>query len=139
MDKIVLPNEVLLEEIAVLLAEGREVVFRPKGNSMLPFIRGDRDSVILRKKEQVEIGDILLVRYRGRYVLHRLIRRDGDRLTLMGDGNIAGTETCGEADVIGTVVAVEKDNGRRRQPGKARLWRALKPFRRIILALYRRI
>ena len=139
MDKIVLPNEVMLEEIAVLLAEGREVVFRPKGNSMLPFIRGDRDSVILRKKEQVEIGDILLVRYRGRYVLHRLIRRDGDRLTLMGDGNIAGTETCGEADVIGTVVAVEKDNGRRRQPGKARLWRALKPFRRIILALYRRI
>ena len=139
MDKRVLPNAVLLEEVATLLREGREVVIKPKGNSMLPFIRGDRDSVILRKMPTVEVGDILLVRFQGRYVLHRLIRRQGERLVLMGDGNIRGTETCTVADVLGTVIVIEKENGVRRVPGKGRLWRALKPFRRIILAIYRRI
>jgi len=139
MNKLVLPNEILLEEVAGLLAEGREVVFRPKGSSMLPFIRGDRDSVVLRKFASVSIGDILLVRLDGRYVLHRLIRREGDVLVLMGDGNLRGTETCTEADVLGTVVAIEKENGSRRRPGKGRFWRALKPFRRILLAIYRRI
>lgn len=139
MDKRVLPNAILLEEVATLLKEGREVVIKPKGNSMLPFIRGDRDSVILRKMPTVEVGDILLVRFQGRYVLHRLIRREGERLVLMGDGNIRGTETCTVADVLGTVIVIEKENGVRRVPGKGRLWRALKPFRRIILAIYRRI
>ena len=74
MDKIVLPNEVFLEEVAVLLDEGREVTLSPKGSSMLPFIREGRDSVVLRKEPAVHKGDIVLVRLPGRYVLHRIIR-----------------------------------------------------------------
>ena len=62
MDKIVLPNEVFLEEVAVLLDEGREVTLSPKGSSMLPFIREGRDSVVLRKEPAVHKGDIVLVR-----------------------------------------------------------------------------
>lgn len=139
MDKRILPNDVLLEEVAALLAEGREVIFRPKGNSMLPVIRGDRDSVVLRKFPSVSVGDILLVRLGGHYVLHRLVSREGERLVLQGDGNLRGTERCTEADVLGTVVAIENENGRRRRPGKGRIWRAFGPFRRIFLAIYRRI
>ncbi|MBR1569828.1 MAG: S24/S26 family peptidase [Bacteroidales bacterium] len=138
MDKRILPNEILLEEAGSLLNEGREVTFTPLGSSMLPFIRGGRDSVRLRKKPDVEVGDIILVRLPGRYVLHRLVRVDGDRLTLMGDGNIAGTESCTKADVMGTVVAVIKGN-KEVVPGKGRLWHTLKPFRRYILAIYRRL
>ena len=139
MDKRVIPNEILLEEIGRMLEEGREVVFRPKGNSMLPFIRGDRDSVVLRKQENVEVGDIILVRLDGRYVLHRLIRKEGDALTLMGDGNVRGTEACTVGDVMGTVTAIVRENGKTVKPGKGTLWRALKPLRRYILAIYRRI
>ena len=95
--------------------------------------------LVLVKKDSVEVGDIVLARLPGpRYVLHRLIARDGDALTLMGDGNIAGTESCTVADIMGT--AIEIGRGRRTViPGKGRWWRALKPFRRYILAIYRRV
>ena len=89
MDKKVVANEVLLEDAAALMNEGREVTLKPLGCSMLPFIRGGRDSVRLKKMPSVAVGDMLLVRLEGpRYVLHRLIAIDGDRLTLMGDGNL---------------------------------------------------
>lgn len=139
MDKRVIPNDILIPEIASLLDEGREVSFRPEGNSMLPFFRGGKDTVVLRKQPQVKVGDIVLAPYKGRYVLHRIIKADGDRLTLMGDGNLSGTEHCRAADVIGTVVYIEKEGKGRKAPGSGRLWRALLPFRRILLGIYRRI
>lgn len=139
MDKKVVANEVLLEDAAALMNEGREVTMKPLGCSMLPFIRGGRDSVRMKKMPDVAVGDMLLVRLEGpRYVLHRLIAVDGERLTLMGDGNLAGTETCTKADVLGTVVAIERGS-RVVKPGNGLWWRRLKPFRRYILAIYRRI
>ena len=138
MDKRTVANEILLEEAAALMLEGREVTFTPLGNSMLPFIRGGKDAVRLRKNPSVAIGDIILVRLPGRYVLHRLIHMDGDRLTLMGDGNIAGTETCTTGDVLGTVTAILRD-GKEIIPGDGRFWRRLLPIRRYILAIYRRL
>ena len=125
-------NEVLLEDAALLMEEGREV-------SMHPFIRGGKDSVRLKKMPSVEVGDIILVRLPGpRYVLHRVIEIDGDNVTLMGDGNIAGTESCKKDDVLGTVTTIIK-KGKEIVPGKGRFWRFLKPIRRYILAIYRRL
>ncbi|MBR5384710.1 MAG: S24/S26 family peptidase [Bacteroidales bacterium] len=138
MDRRVVPNNVLLEDVASLLDEGREVVLAPKGNSMLPFIREGRDSVALRKLGDVETGDIVLVRLAGRYVMHRVVAIDGERLTLMGDGNVGLKEHCTVADVIGTVVWIVRGN-KKFKPGKGRLWRALCPLRRVLLALYRRL
>lgn len=138
MDKRIVANEILLEEAASLMEEGRDVTFTPLGNSMLPFIRGGKDSVRLRKMPSVEVGDIILVRLPGRYVLHRVIALDGDTVTLMGDGNIVGTESCPLGEVLGTVVAIQRGK-REVKPGKGRLWRRLKPIRRYILALYRRM
>lgn len=139
MDKRVVANELLLEEAASLMDEGREVNFTPLGSSMLPFIRGGKDSVRLQKKASVEVGDIVLVRLPGpRYVLHRVIGIQGDGLTLMGDGNIAGTESCSRSDVMGTVVGIVKGK-RTVVPGKGRIWRLLKPVRRYLLGIYRRI
>ena len=139
MDKRTIANEVLLEDAAALMNEGREVTFTPLGSSMLPFIRGGRDNVVLSKKDNIEVGDIVLARLAGpRYVLHRVIKRDGDALTLMGDGNIAGTESCTVADIMGTAVEIGRD-GKTVIPGKAKLWMALKPIRRYILAIYRRL
>lgn len=134
MDKLTVPNHILLEEANTLLEEGRDVVLTPLGSSMLPFIRGGRDSVTLRRLPDVKVGDIVLVRLKDHYVLHRVIAIAGENLTLMGDGNIRGTEACTRRDVIGTAVAV---NGRK--PGSGRFWRLIKPLRRYILAIYRRL
>ncbi len=139
MDKRIIPNDILLGEVAALLREGREAVITPTGNSMLPFIRGGVDRVVLRRTDDVTVGDIVLVHTGGRYILHRLIARDGDALTLMGDGNLQGTESCTTADVVGTVTAVIRPSGREQTPGKGRLWRILKPLRRYLLAIYRRL
>lgn len=140
--QITLPNEILLEEVATLLDEGREVEIMSKGTSMLPFIVGGRDSVILRKEESGchKPGDIVLARRSpGNYVLHRIVAVAGERVTLKGDGNVYGTETVGIEDILGKVIAVVKPSGRKRVPGNAYLWRNLNPFvRRCFLALYRR-
>ena len=104
-NKVILPNDLLLGEVSEMLSEGRTVIIPTKGRSMLPFIRGDRDSGKLRRKDDVSVGDVVLARLPGeRYVLHRVIRIDGEDVTLMGDGNIVGTESCRKEDVSGTVI-----------------------------------
>jgi hypothetical protein len=139
MEKRVLPNKVLLEEVAALVAQGKDVVFTPKGNSMLPFIRGDRDSVRLSACGEPEEGDIILARHDGRYVLHRVVSVGEKTLLLMGDGNLQGTERVLRSDILGKVTAILRENGRTVIPGKGRLWRVLKPLRRYFLGIYRRI
>ena len=139
MDKRVLPNDILLGEVAAVLQEGREAVILPTGKSMLPFIREGVDRVVLRKKDSFEIGDIVLARFDGRYLLHRIVALDGDAVTLMGDGNLRGQEKGRTDEIVGTVSAIIRPDGRRHAPGKGRLWRALKPVRRYLLAIYRRL
>lgn len=146
VNKIVLPNSVMLGEVKSLLAEGRDVIIPTKGNSMLPFIRGERDSVNLRKLQDISVGDIVLAEIReGCYVLHRVFELDGDRVTLMGDGNLRGVERCTRAQIAGTAIEILR-NGEKtvdcRSPKavrQARVWRRLMPFRRIILGFYRRL
>ena len=141
------PNEVLLPEVADLLAHGSEVEIRTKGSSMLPLIVGDRDSVRLKAMPVYAEGDAVLAEIaRGRFVLHRIVRIDGDCVTLKGDGNLVGTESCRLADIKGKAVAVVKPNGRVRDLAgpkalaRARRWNALPYFfRRYYLAIYRRL
>ena len=139
MTSVQLPNDVLLSGAEVFLKEGRDVVLKTKGNSMLPFIRGDKDSVRLRKLDCLEVGDIVLARLPGRYVMHRIISCEGDDFVMMGDGNLAGTERFNRDDVIGKVVAIIKADGKEVTPGKGRLWKMLRPLRRNLLAIYRRL
>lgn len=138
MDKRTVPNGLLLEEAAALLSEGREVVLNPRGRSMLPYIHEGRDAVVLKLLDTVEVGDIVLARLADRYVMHRVFKAEGDQLTLMGDGNVGLTESCGKGAILGTVVAIRR-GGRSIKPGKARLWRVLLPVRRYLLAIYRRL
>ena len=140
MEKRIIPNEILLKEVTDLLAEGQEVIILTKGNSMLPYLRSEKDSVALEKKAVVEVGDIVLAHLgEGRYVLHRIFAIDGDAVTLMGDGNVRGQEHCTKSDISGTVVRFIKASGREKVPGKGRIWRFFLPVRRYILAFHRRI
>lgn len=111
-----------------------------KGWSMNPFIIGERDSVLLKKTGKLEPGDIVLAEvYPQKYVLHRVIAIEGDSITLMGDGNIAGKEHCIKDNILGTVQKIIHPNGKDVIPGKAAVWRKMSPLaRRIVLAFYRR-
>ena len=145
MAKTVISNEILLTEVGRLTQEGSQVVFTPKGISMHPFIRGGKDTVLLDKAENIQPGDIALAKVgQSSYVLHRVTEVTETSVTLMGDGNIAGTERCRPEDIIAVAVEINKD-GRKidcRSKGhlrKAEIWRKLKPVRRYLLAIYRRI
>ena len=139
MTEIILPDEVMMESFDTLLAEGREVRFTPKGVSMRPFIEGGRDSVILRKSDVVQVGDIVLTKLKdGHFVLHRVIVKSDDNLTLMGDGNLQGTESAKVCDILGTAVGIVKPNGKIVKPKKGRLWLKVLPFRKCLLWIYRK-
>lgn len=136
----------IIESAIQLVSEGMSVTFPVKGWSMLPFIIGDRESVVLTRPETLSAGQVVLAYVDGnRYVVHRIISIDGDRVTLMGDGNIAGTEHCRQADVKAVATHVVDEQGRRRDLySKWRLrgvllWRWLLPMRRYLLFIYRRI
>jgi hypothetical protein len=138
MDRIVLPNDVLLNEVAQLLGEGREVVITPKGRSMLPFIRGEVDRIKLHQPGNLKVGDIVLAYFEDRYVLHRIIAINGDEITLMGDGNLKGTEQGVRKDVVGKVVEIITPDHRQHKPGKAWLWRHTLFLRKYLLKVYRK-
>ena len=119
------------------LQEGKLIAIVPQGISMLPFIEGGMDQVFLLKKEKVLVGDIVLVEYRGKHILHRIYAIDGEKVILMGDGNLEGTEEVMVEEVMGTVVEIVH-KGRRCKPGKAWLWRHSLPLRRYLLKIHRK-
>ena len=123
-------NEII-EEAIRLVDEGVSVTLPVNGNSMLPFIIGGKESVILQKPELPKVGDVVLAWADGyRYVVHRIIRINGDRVTLMGDGNLAGTEHC---------TLNEHYLYNRWRKSAAKIWFRLRPMRRYLLAIYRRL
>ena len=138
MDRIVLPNDVLLNEVAQLLGEGREVVITPKGRSMLPFIRGEVDQIKLRQPDDLRVGDIVLAYFGNHYVLHRIVAINGEKVVLMGDGNLKGTEQGDRSEVVGKVVEIITPDLRQHKPGKAWLWRHTLFFRKYLLKVNRK-
>ena len=136
----------VIEEAVRLVQEGVTVTFPVTGQSMLPFIIGGKESVILHAPGLTAVGDVVVARVDGnRYVVHRIINIDGDRVTLMGDGNVKGTEHCLLKDVKARVThVVSADNKKRDLYSRwrvraAKLWYWLRPIRRYLLAIYRRL
>lgn len=138
-------DELIIQEAVRLVQDGVSVTFPVKGRSMLPFIFGGRESVILQKPGSLQRGQVVLAQVGpDRYVVHRIIKVEPDRITLMGDGNIRGTESCTPSNVLAIATHVVDEKGKRRtleskgQMFKAKVWYRIRPLRRIILAVLRR-
>ena len=138
-------DELIIQEAVRLVQDGVSVTFPVKGRSMLPFIFGGRESVILQKPGSLQRGQVVLAQVGpDRYVVHRIIKIEPDRITLMGDGNICGTESCTPSNVLAIATHVVDEKGKRRtleskgQMFKAKVWYVIRPMRRIILAVLRR-
>jgi hypothetical protein len=91
----------------------------------------------------LKIGDAALAEVsKGCFVLHRVIKIEGTHITLMGDGNIRGTENCEYQDVVGVVQSfirngknISKDNFRWKV--YSYIWPKLLPIRSYLLYIYR--
>ena len=142
-DRIELDNDKWLGEVTQMLREGKPYPIYVKGYSMRPFIENTRDRVFLERRDTYDVGDAVLAQIEpGHYVLHRIIEKRGDRLTLQGDGNIGIVEQCREQDVSGVVTHYLRPNRTLRADDpklvrRIRLWRKLRPFRRYLLFIYK--
>ena len=156
MDSAKKSDVFIMAEAIRLVGEGVSVSFPVNGCSMLPFIVGGRDSVILEKPENLRVGDVvlahaipdnvaLLENAEKRYVIHRIVALSGDDVVLMGDGNLVQREYCKRSEVYAKVVCVVKPNGKKCPTGAfwgriaAKVWYILLPVRRYLLWIYRRV
>lgn len=145
--KRIIPNEVLLPEVARLISEGHTVTLIIRGNSMNPFLVDRRDRIVVGPFTETDLqpGAVVLARESlGRIVFHRIIRRNGQELTLLGDGNLRVTEQTNIADVMGIMVAAIRKG--KEYPCNGRTWQRysfwwikMMPIRRWLLAIFRRI
>lgn len=147
MKTIALPNALFIPEIKRAIDEGHTTTFRVRGYSMRLFLEDRRDKVVLAPCKEVKVGDVVLAEIqKDKYVLHRVIQKEGEHLTLMGDGNVYGTETCNTSNVIGIAIGflrkgryvMDTTDGKKWKIYSF-FWLRLKPIRRYILAFYRRI
>ena len=111
-------DQIIIQEAARLVADGISVTFPVKGRSMIPFIIGGKESVILQRPDNLKVGHVILAE--------------------------VGPDSCMQQHVLARATHVVDPQGRRRplesrgQMFKARIWYWIRPFRRIILAVLRR-
>lgn len=145
MKTITKENCILIEGVREMLKTHPRVVIPVKGYSMLPFIIPEKENVELARVDApLQVGDVILAWTADHYVIHRIIRMDGNYLTLMGDGNIRGTESCTMTDVVAKAEFVVDLHDKKHflytpfRKRLSRLWIMLLPVRRWILAVYKR-
>ena len=84
IDTVEFPNEVFLKEVAALIVDGHDVTLRVRGVSMRPFLEDRRDKIVLTKPlRRPIVGDVVLAEIaQGKYVYHRIITMEDDKVTL---------------------------------------------------------
>lgn len=130
-------NDVLLSEVCSQLNKGKRVKLHAKGDSMRPSIYGEKDILILSPPIHLHNGDVVLAHINDeRYVIHRIISINSNRIILAGDNNLFQREVCELKDVFGIVDRIIRD-GRERKLTTFSFriiafgWRMLLPFRKI--------
>ncbi len=155
MDKLVIDNDIFFAQAISLLKKGRSVTIPVHGYSMMPFIRNLRDSVTLEGAEsgtpeglprkKVKTGDIVLFRFRDRYLMHRILQIRNGIAEIQGDGVVCSKEHCSLDEIYGIVTCILKDGKKKIDPYsyisglKLALWNLFSPLRRYLLAIMRRL
>lgn len=143
-----LPNDVLLPKVVELIGKGHSVTLPLRGYSMRPFLEDGRDKAVLCRVDTGSLrrGDVVLAHLPvGKYVIHRIIEISNENIILLGDGNLT-PEHCNLGDIQAVVTGFyRKGNTQLCSVGSAKwqiyslLWMTLRPLRRYLLALYRKI
>jgi len=145
MNRHVVSLEGLRPLIDEQLHQGKDVTFRVKGNSMFPFLRTDQTDVTLTSPpETCKKMDVILFRTEaGKYILHRIVKVEGDKYLTMGDG-LRTKETTSKRQVVAIMKAFsykDKTTSADSQSYrfKVRIWICLSPFRSLMLGVFHRL
>lgn len=136
-----LRNADLLELSKDIFRKGKSIRFQAKGWSMRPFIRdGDFITVSPIENSSIKTGDVVFyLTTENKVIVHRVIKKykkDKDKRIIMfikGDATFSSPEKVEMQNVLGKVVAVER-NGRKKRldtkfyPIKSLLFAGISPF-----------
>lgn len=146
MKRVVVQN-CFLEGVAAVLQEGRSVRVRIDGMSMHPFIRGAKDEVELvpyHLGTSLSLWCGVFFRWKGDYVVHRYIGKEGHYFCFMGDGNLVQIEKVEETDILGVLSTIYHSDGTKQDCltpkwlNQGALWYRFRRFRRFLLPFYRK-
>lgn len=87
-----------------VLSRDGECTTHVVGDSMLPLLKNRKSivHVISVKERAPEIKDVVLYKQRGKYVLHRILAREGDTFLIRGDNNYY-LEKVSVDDILGVL------------------------------------
>jgi signal peptidase I len=138
-----LPNRPFFDEIEEIISRGNTVTLKVKGGSMRPYLRNEKDIVVLAPFQPGELkpGAVVLFRYCNKHLLHRIIEIENDTLIIQGDGVYRGYEKVLKRDVVGIVRHIIRPAGKlvstRHYSFRIywRCWWFLRPLRRYLLKI----
>ncbi len=127
-------NRELFAIVRDTLLEGKTVRVAVNGQSMLPFFRSG-STIIMRpvREEDIRKYSVVMADAGHAFVVHRVIEVGDEVITLLGDGNIYGTEQVTREKIYGVVDCSPL------HLFFAKIWLWLRPVRRFPLAIFRRI
>ena len=141
-----IPNNIFFAEVQAQIQQGKKVKIRVRGNSMMPFIRNNDEALLIPPTpEHIKKGTpvVALTNEMG-IVLHRIYHIEGNRITLLGDGNVNQFEHTSPDRIIATVSHYYRGKHTIKINSWymyliGRLWMAAHPWRRKVLTLAWRI
>lgn len=130
-------NETFFSMVEEQLAAGQRVRMPLVGRSMEPTLLEDDILTVEPLEAAPQVGDVVLFRYHGRHLLHRVVAAEGDRYTMRGDNSLSFEEVS-RRDIVAKLTAVEKRHKLRHVAvrwlgGKGR--RQLRPWYFLALAI----
>ena len=127
-------NRELFAIVRDTLLEGKTVRVAVNGQSMLPFFRSG-STITLRpvREEDIRKYSVVMADAGHAFVVHRIIEVGDNVITLLGDGNIYGTEKVTRDKIYGVVDCSSL------HIFFAKIWLWLRPVRRFPLAIFRRV
>ncbi|MBO4896831.1 MAG: S24/S26 family peptidase [Clostridia bacterium] len=131
------PVDIIAPLIIEEIGAGNDVKIGVTGFSMYPLLRSESDMVILSKPENIKKLDVVFYkRPNGQYVLHRIIRKKGDVLSIAGDNETELEHPVYVSDCIGKMTYYIR-NGKKHSVNSisyllyCHFWKFIFPFRHI--------
>lgn len=112
--RMVVDNDLLVEQMLPLIEAGQKVTIPVRGSSMYPFLYDGRDQVVLRRPQNNELrrGATVFFRYYDRYMIHRIVRVRERELWIRGDNRRVGGYEKVPPEAVVAIAESVKRNGR---------------------------
>ncbi|MBQ0073678.1 MAG: peptidase S41 [Prevotella sp.] len=142
---MLLPNEIIIPQVAEMVRKGHTVTLPLRGFSMRPYLEDKRDKALLSSVPlYLNVGDVILAEISPkRYALHRIVSIDGDIITMYGDGNFT-PEYIERQDVLAIALGFYRKGSTKLSSVEGfwyrmywKTWVMLRPIRRYLLLIWK--